>query len=67
LASKHAIPGWAVYSLLTGLAIPAFIAAAFNAWSSGIAANFGGLFQRMALAAGCVWISLLALRIAKTP
>jgi Protein of unknown function (DUF998) len=55
--------GWAAYSYLTGLAIPGFIAGAFNAWSSGSAANFGGAFQRMAIIAGWVWIALLALRI----
>jgi hypothetical protein len=57
--------GWAAYSLLTGLAIPAFIAGAFNAWSSGMSANFGGVFQRMAIAAGWMWISLLALSITR--
>ena len=55
--------GWAIYSFLTGLAMPAFIAGAFNAWSSGIAANFGGVFQRLAIAAGWMWISLLALSV----
>jgi hypothetical protein len=48
-----------IYSFLTGLATPAFIAGAFNAWSSGIAANFGRVFQRLALAAGFVGSSLL--------
>jgi Protein of unknown function (DUF998) len=55
--------GWAIYSFLTGLAMPAFIAGAFNAWSRGIAANFGGVFQRLALAAGWVWINLLSLSL----
>jgi hypothetical protein len=55
--------GWAIYSFLTGLAMPVFIAGAFNAWSSGMAANFGGVFQRLALAAGWAWISLLALSV----
>jgi hypothetical protein len=55
--------GWGACSLLAGLAIPAFIAGAFNAWSSGIPANFGGVFQRMAIATGWLWISLLALSI----
>jgi Protein of unknown function (DUF998) len=54
--------GWAAYSLLTAMAMPAFIALAFNAWSSGAATNFGGLFQRLAIIAGSVWIALLALR-----
>jgi hypothetical protein len=55
--------GWAIYSFLTGLAMPAFIAGAFNAWSSGFAANFGDVFQRLALAARWVLISLLALSV----
>jgi hypothetical protein len=53
---------WAAYSFLTGLAIPAFIAGAFNAWASGHATNFGGVFQRMAIIAGWGWIALVALR-----
>jgi len=65
-ATQAGCRGWAVYSFLTGLAIPPFIALAFNAWSSGNAANVGGVFQRMAIAAGWVWISLLALRTIKT-
>ena len=40
-----------------------FIVAAFNAWSSGVAANFGGVFQRFALAVGRMWISLVALNL----
>jgi hypothetical protein len=54
--------GWAAYSILTGLALPVFIAVAFNAWSSGSAANFGGVFQRMAIITGWGWIALVALR-----
>lgn len=54
--------GWAAYSLLTGVAIPAFIAGAFNAWSSGSAANFGGVFQRLAVITGWVWMALVAFR-----
>ena len=43
--------GWAAYSLLTGLVIAASIAGAFREWSGGNPANFGGLFQRMAIVA----------------
>jgi hypothetical protein len=53
---------WAAYSFLTGLAMPAFIAGAFTAWSSGAAANFGGVFQRLAVITGWGWIALVALR-----
>ena len=54
---------WAAYSFLSGMAIPAFIAGSFSAWSSGMAANFGGVFQRLAIVTGWVWICLLALSI----
>jgi hypothetical protein len=54
---------WTIYSVLTGVAIPVFIAGAINAWSSGNAMNFGGVFQRLAIIAGWLWISLLALRL----
>jgi hypothetical protein len=54
---------WAAYSFVTGLAVPVFLVGAFIAWSSGTTVNFGGVFQRMALAAGWTWISSLALRI----
>lgn len=55
--------GWAAYSFVTGLAVPALLVAAFMAWSSGTPVNFGGLLQRMMLAAGWVWISVLALMV----
>lgn len=55
--------GWAAYSFVTGLAVPALLVAAFIAWSSSTPANFGGLLQRMTLTAGWVWISLLALMV----
>jgi hypothetical protein len=61
-AAEDSRRGWAAYSALTGLAIPVFIVGAFNAWSSGSAANFGGVFQRLAIIAGWVWIVLVALR-----
>ncbi len=50
---------WAVYSFLTGLAVPAFIVAASAAWFSG---GPGGLFQRLSISAGWVWVGLLAIR-----
>jgi hypothetical protein len=52
---------WTVISLFAGLAMPAFIAAAFHAWASGGAMNFGGVFQRLAVATGWVWVGSLAL------
>ena len=50
---------WAVYSFLTGLAVPAFIVASSVAWFSG---GPGGLFQRLSICAGWVWVGLLAIR-----
>jgi hypothetical protein len=40
---------WAIYSFLTGLAIPVFSVAAFNAWLRVVASDFCGVFQRLAL------------------
>jgi hypothetical protein len=52
--------GWAVYSLLTGVAVPAFIVTSSLAlFSDGPA----GLFQRLSVSAGWLWIGLLALRL----
>ena len=50
---------WAVYSFLTGFAVPAFIVASSVAWFSG---GPGGLFQRLSICAGWVWVGLLAIR-----
>ena len=50
---------WAVYSFFTGLAVPAFIVASSVAWFSG---GPGGLFQRLSISAGWVWVGLLAIR-----
>jgi Protein of unknown function (DUF998) len=55
--------GWAAYSFITGLTVPVFLAAAVVAWSSGAPTNFGGVFQRVTLTAGWMWVSLLALKI----
>jgi hypothetical protein len=50
--------GWAAYSLLTGLAVPAFIVASSVAlFSDGPA----GLFQRLSVTAGWLWVGLLAI------
>lgn len=50
---------WAIYSFLTGLAVPAFIVASSVAWFSG---GPGGLFQRLSISAGWVWVGLLSIR-----
>ncbi|HEY7508799.1 MAG TPA: DUF998 domain-containing protein [Vicinamibacteria bacterium] len=54
---------WRTYCIATGLAVPAFLAGAFFAWTRGTPLNFGGVLQRMSIAAGWGWIALLALRI----
>ena len=51
---------WAVYSFLTGLAVPAFLVASSVAWFHG---GPGGLFQRLSIAAGWAWVALLAIRM----
>ena len=50
---------WAVYSFLTGLAVPAFLVASSVAWFSG---GPGGLYQRLSICAGWVWVGMLAMR-----
>ncbi len=50
---------WAVYSFLTGLVVPACIVASSVAWFSG---GPGGLFQRVSISAGWIWVGLLAIR-----
>jgi hypothetical protein len=62
-SARAARRGWAAYSFSTGLVIVASIAAAFHEWSTGSPDNFGGLFQRIAILAGWVWVALVALRI----
>lgn len=59
--------GWAAYSLLTGLVIVASIAAAFREWSTGSPDNLGGVFQRIAIIAGCLLVALVALRTLRDP
>lgn len=54
---------WATYSFLTGLGVPAFFVAAAAAWLSGGA---GGLFQRLSISVGWVWVALLAIHTIKT-
>ncbi len=55
--------GWVAYSFVSGLAVPTFFVAAAVAWSRNTAVNFGGVFQRLSIAAGWVWVALLAIRI----
>ncbi len=53
--------GWAVYSALSAVAmLAAFVLAAMGFGQVPGFADFAGLFQRLSLAAGLGWISLLA-------
>lgn len=65
--AQHGRRRWAAYSFLTGLALPVFVAGAFNAWASGTADNFGGVFQRLAVGAGWAWIALVAASVIGDP
>jgi hypothetical protein len=58
LASRNR--GWAAYSLLTGFAVPAFIVISSVALFRGGPA---GLFQRLSVGAGWLWVGLLAIRL----
>ena len=61
-ASPPASRIWVAYSVLTGVAVPGFLVAAAGAWSNDAAVNFSGVFQRLSIGAGWVWV-LLAIRI----
>ena len=63
LFQRHARPGWATYSFLTGAAI--LVAFAFSALGFGGHPSFvrvAGLWQRISIVAGWTWILLLAVR-----
>lgn len=50
---------WAMYCFVTGVAVPVFIVASSVALFTG---GFAGLFQRLSVVAGWLWIGLLAIR-----
>jgi len=55
--------GWAIYSVLTGFAmLVAFFLARLAFRQTPGFADFGGLFQRVTIIIGWVWLALLALR-----
>jgi len=62
-ASQSAGRLWVAYSVVSGVAVPAFLVAAIVAWSNRAPVNFGGVFQRLSIGAGWVWVALLAIRI----
>lgn len=56
--------GWAVYSLLAGLAMLAtFVLAAIGFDQNPSLVNFAGVFQRLSIIIGFTWIALLAFRL----
>ncbi|MEV0322272.1 DUF998 domain-containing protein [Streptomyces sp. NPDC050658] len=63
-------PGWAVYSIASGVLFAATMALASAAFGQNQRlANFGGLIQRIAITIGWTWLALLAVRAlhAETP
>ena len=56
--------GWAVYSILTGLGmLAAFVLAAIGFSQNPSLVDFAGVFQRLSIAIGLIWIALLAFRL----
>ncbi|MQA91038.1 MAG: DUF998 domain-containing protein [Gemmatimonas sp.] len=55
---------WAAYSFLTALLVAAFFIAAGAAWFGG---GPGGLFQRVSISAGWIWVGLLSIRMLRRP
>jgi hypothetical membrane protein len=56
--------GWALYSILTGLGmLVTFVLAGMGFSQHPGLVNFAGVFQRLSIAIGFIWIALLALRL----
>src|SRR6266699_2900732 len=56
--------GWAVYSILTGLAmLVTFVLAGIGFTQNPSLVNFAGVFQRLSIIIGFTWIALLAFRL----
>lgn len=67
-AAQPAGRGWAVYCMVTGVAVLACFVAASAAFSQQVNAltELGGLFQRAAIVLGWGWVALLAMRLLAT-
>ena len=62
---KH---GWAVYSVLAGLAmLVTFVLAGIGFQQSPVFTDFAGVFQRLSIIVGFTWITLLAVHFLRTP
>jgi hypothetical protein len=56
--------GWALYSILTGLAmLVTFVLAGMGFAQNPSLVNFAGVFQRLSIAIGLIWIALLAFQL----
>jgi hypothetical membrane protein len=57
-------PGWAIYSVLTSLAmLVTFVLAGMGFSQNPSLVNVAGVFQRLSIAIGLIWIALLAFRL----
>jgi hypothetical membrane protein len=60
--------GWAAYSALSGLMmLVTFVLAAMGLNQMPGFADFAGLFQRLSIACGWIWITLLAVHMLRAP
>jgi hypothetical membrane protein len=56
--------GWALYSILSGLAmLVTFVLAGIGFSQNPSLVNFAGVFQRLSIAIGLIWIALLAFQL----
>jgi hypothetical protein len=56
--------GWALYSILSGLAmLVTFVLAGIGFTQNPSLVNFAGVFQRLSIAIGLIWIALLAFQL----
>ncbi|MEU8378399.1 DUF998 domain-containing protein [Streptosporangium sp. NPDC048865] len=61
-------PGWAVYSLVSGLVfLVAFVLAGMGFSQTEGFVEFGGLFQRISITVGFCWVSALAVHLMRAP
>lgn len=59
--------GWAIYSALTGLAMPvSFVLAGMGFMQNPILVNFAGVFQRLCIIIGWTWITFIAVHLLRT-
>ena len=59
--------GWAIYSVIAGIAMFVVFIPARAGFSQRALTEFAGLFQRLALIIGLTWIVLLAIHVLRTP